>query len=82
LLGAHGAHVICTSRKIESCELVAQAIRKDGGSAEAHALHIGDATAIEAFFAQLDADGRARLCAQAEQGYENTCRQGAALFPA
>lgn len=59
LLGAHGAHVICTSRKVESCELVAQAIRNDGGSAEAHALHVGDPEAIEAFFTALDADGRA-----------------------
>ena len=59
LLGAHGAHVICTSRKVESCELVAQAIRDDGGSAQAHALHVGDPEAIEALFNVLDANGRA-----------------------
>jgi NAD(P)-dependent dehydrogenase (short-subunit alcohol dehydrogenase family) len=59
LLGAHGAHVICSSRKVEACETVAQAIRDDGGSAEAHASHVGDPDAIEALFATLDASGRA-----------------------
>ena len=59
LLGAHGAYVICTSRKVESCELVAQAIRDDGGGAQAHALHVGDPEAIEALFNVLDANGRA-----------------------
>ncbi|MEO7478545.1 MAG: glucose 1-dehydrogenase [Lysobacteraceae bacterium] len=59
LLGAHGAHVICASRKVEACEIVAQSIRDDGGSAEAHALHVGDTDAIEALFATLDASGRA-----------------------
>ena len=58
LLSAHGAHVICSSRKRDTCEEVAASIRADGDSAEARALHIGDAAAIEAFFAQLDADGR------------------------
>jgi NAD(P)-dependent dehydrogenase (short-subunit alcohol dehydrogenase family) len=59
LLGAHGAHVICSSRKVEACETVAQAIRDDGGSAEAHASHVGDPDAIEALFATLDASGHA-----------------------
>ena len=59
LLGAHGAHVICTSRKVAACELVAQAIRDAGGGAEAHALHVGDPEAIEALFAKLDTSGRA-----------------------
>lgn len=58
LLAAHGAHVICTSRKQDACEVVAAAIRDAGGSAEARALHIGDAAAIEALFAALDADDR------------------------
>ena len=58
LLAAQGAHVICTSRKLEACEGVAQAIREAGGSAEARAVHIGDAAAIEALFAALDAEGR------------------------
>jgi NAD(P)-dependent dehydrogenase (short-subunit alcohol dehydrogenase family) len=58
LLAAHGAHVVCTSRKLEGCEAVAAAIRADGGSAQALAMHVGDPAAIEAAFAQLDAQGR------------------------
>ncbi len=57
LLAAHGAHVVCTSRKRESCEAVAQTIRDEGGSAEAHAMHVGDPASIEALFAALDAAG-------------------------
>ncbi|KFN45850.1 hypothetical protein N787_02580 [Arenimonas metalli CF5-1] len=59
LLAAHGAHVICTSRKLEGCEAVASQIRAAGGSAEAHAVHVGDPAAIEGLFDKLDADGRA-----------------------
>ena len=33
LLAAHGAHVIVSSRKAESCEAVAQSIRDAGGRA-------------------------------------------------
>ena len=58
LLAAHGAHVVCTSRKRESCEEVAAAIRADGGSAEAQAMHVGDPASIEALFATLDGAGR------------------------
>lgn len=58
LLAAHGAHVICTSRKLEGCEAVASAIRAAGGSAEAHAVHVGDPAAIEALFDGLDAAGK------------------------
>jgi NAD(P)-dependent dehydrogenase (short-subunit alcohol dehydrogenase family) len=58
LLAGFGAHVICTSRKLEGCEAVASTIRGDGGSAEAHAVHVGDPAAIEALFAKLDAAGR------------------------
>ena len=59
LFARQGAHVICTSRKVEACETVAAAIRGDGGSAEAHALHVGDPAAIEALFDKLDAAGAA-----------------------
>lgn len=59
LLAAQGAHVICSSRRLEACEAVAAAIRAAGGSAEARAVHIGDTAAIEALFAALDAEGRA-----------------------
>lgn len=58
LFAGHGAHVVCTSRKLEACEAVAAAIRAAGGSAEARAAHVGDPAAIEALFAGLDADGR------------------------
>ena len=59
LLAAQGAHVVCTSRKLEGCEAVAASIRADGGSAEAMAMHVGDPAAIEAVFAALDTTGRA-----------------------
>jgi NAD(P)-dependent dehydrogenase (short-subunit alcohol dehydrogenase family) len=59
LLAAHGAHVVCTSRHVDACETVAAAIRADGGSAEARALHVGDTDAIEALFAALDDAGKA-----------------------
>jgi NAD(P)-dependent dehydrogenase (short-subunit alcohol dehydrogenase family) len=59
LLAAHGAHVICTSRKLEGCEAVAEAIRASGGSAQALAMHVGDPAAIEAVFAELEAQGKA-----------------------
>ncbi len=58
VLAAHGAHVVCTSRKLDGCEAVAAAIRDAGGSAEARALHVGDPAAIEALFAALDEAGR------------------------
>jgi len=58
LLAAHGAHVVCTSRKAEACAEVAAAIAAAGGSAEAMAMHVGDPAAIEAVFAALDAAGR------------------------
>lgn len=58
LLAAHGAHVILTSRKAESCEAVAASIKDSGGSAEARAMHVGEVEAIDALFAALDAEGR------------------------
>lgn len=59
LLAAHGASVICTSRKRDACEVIAADIRERGGDASAEALHIGDPAAIEALFTRLDAEGRA-----------------------
>lgn len=56
-LAAHGAQVICTSRKLEACEAVAAAIRGEGGQARALALHVGETDAIAAVFAHLDAQG-------------------------
>lgn len=59
LLAAHGAHVICTSRKLEGCEKVVEAIRAQGGSAQALAMHVGDPAAIEQVFSTLEAQGKA-----------------------
>jgi len=54
-LAANGAHVICTSRKLEGCEAVAKAIRAAGGSAEALACHIGEIAGIEDVYKQISA---------------------------
>jgi NAD(P)-dependent dehydrogenase (short-subunit alcohol dehydrogenase family) len=59
LLGAHGAHVVCASRKRENCEAVAEAIRAAGGSAETAAMHVGDPDGIESLFTELDGSQRA-----------------------
>ena len=59
LLAAHGAHVVCSSRRLEGCEAVAAKIRAAGGSAEAKVMHVGDPASIEATFAALDEAGRA-----------------------
>ncbi|HET6604760.1 MAG TPA: glucose 1-dehydrogenase [Xanthomonadaceae bacterium] len=58
-LAAQGAHVVCTSRRLEACQAVVERIRAGGGSAQAIAMHVGDPAAIEAAFAQLDGEGRA-----------------------
>lgn len=49
-LAAYGAHVMVSSRKLDGCETVAQAIRDAGGSAEAIACHIGEMDQIDAIF--------------------------------
>ncbi len=54
LLAAHGAHVIVSSRKAEHCTPVVDAIKADGGSAEAMGCHIGDVDQIEAIFKVID----------------------------
>lgn len=53
LLAAQGAHVILVSRRVESCERVAQSIREAGGRAEAMACHIGEVEQIEQTFAAI-----------------------------
>ena len=50
LLAKHGAHIIVSSRKIDGCELVAQKINQDGGSAEAFPCHVGDMNNIKLIF--------------------------------
>ena len=53
LLAEQGAHVIVSSRKIDGCQVVADAITADGGSAEALACHVGNMADIEACFAHI-----------------------------
>lgn len=54
LLAAHGAHVIATSRKAESCERVVADIRSAGGTAESAACHIGDMDQIDRLFQKVE----------------------------
>lgn len=54
ILAEYGAHVLVTSRRIEGCQAVVDSIRAKGGSAEAHACHLGDVGAIEALFQAID----------------------------
>jgi len=54
MLAAFGAHVVVSSRKQDACEEVAGRLRAAGGKATALAAHIGDATAIDALFVELD----------------------------
>ena len=58
LLAHYGAHVVCTSRKLDGCQAVADAICAEGLSAEAAAMHIGDIAAVDAVFARLAEQGR------------------------
>ncbi|OUS28636.1 short-chain dehydrogenase [Gammaproteobacteria bacterium 45_16_T64] len=53
ILAASGAHVIISSRKIDGCQAVADAIIDAGGSAEAIACHIGEMDQISAIFATI-----------------------------
>ncbi len=53
LLAEQGAHVIVSSRKIDGCQVVADAITAAGGSAEALACHVGNMADIEACFAHI-----------------------------
>ena len=50
LLAQYGAHVIVSSRKLDGCQAVADAIQQAGGSAEAFACHIGELEQIQALF--------------------------------
>jgi len=56
LLARHGAHVIVSSRKQESVDAVAEAIRSAGGQASALACHVGEPESIDAAFAQIAAE--------------------------
>lgn len=63
LLAQQGAHVIVSSRKIDDCTTVAEAIREDGGSAEAFACHVGSMDDIAATFEHIrTTHGRLDIC--------------------
>lgn len=53
LLAEQGAHVIVSSRKLDGCQQVADAITAAGGSAEACACHVGSMDDISATFAHI-----------------------------
>ncbi len=53
LLAQQGAHVIVSSRRIESCEAVVETITAAGGKATAMACHIGEMEQISAVFTQI-----------------------------
>lgn len=53
LLAQQGAHVIVSSRRIDGCRLVADAIVEQGGSAEAFACHVGNMEDIDAVFSHI-----------------------------
>ena len=46
-LAEEGYHIICVSRSEASCGAVAKEIESKGGSAEAHAVDVSDASAVE-----------------------------------
>ena len=52
-LAEHGATVICTSRKLEACEKVADDIRAKGGKADAMMLHLGEVDTHDAVLAEI-----------------------------
>ena len=53
LLAQQGAHVIVSSRRLESCEAIVETITAAGGQATAMACHIGEMEQISAVFAQI-----------------------------
>jgi NAD(P)-dependent dehydrogenase (short-subunit alcohol dehydrogenase family) len=52
-LAEQGAHVIVSSRKLESCETVAAGIREHGGKATAMQCHAGNMDDIETLFVEI-----------------------------
>lgn len=63
LLAEQGAHVIVSSRKLDGCASVADAICASGGSAEAFACNVGDMDAIKGLFEHIrGAHGRLDIC--------------------
>jgi NAD(P)-dependent dehydrogenase (short-subunit alcohol dehydrogenase family) len=63
LLAEQGARVIVSSRKIDDCTAVAEAICEAGGSAEAFACNVGSMDDIAALFAHIQqAYGKLDIC--------------------
>ncbi|RLA59663.1 MAG: short-chain dehydrogenase, partial [Gammaproteobacteria bacterium] len=63
LLAEQGARVIVSSRKIDDCTAVAEAIREAGGSAEPFACNIGNMDDIAALFGHIrQAYGKLDIC--------------------
>lgn len=52
-LAEHGATVICTSRKVEACQAVADDIIQKGGKASAKMLHLGNIDMHDAILAEI-----------------------------
>ncbi len=58
-LAEHGAMVVCTSRKLEACEAVAERIKANGGMARAMTLHLGELDDHDAVLASIaETEGR------------------------
>jgi len=58
-LAGAGAHVIVSSRKVEDCETVVEAIKADGGTASAFGCNVGEMANITAIFEHIaNAHGR------------------------
>ncbi len=55
-LAEHGATVICTSRKLEACEKVAEDIRAKGLKASAKTLHLGEIDTHQAVLDEIMAE--------------------------
>lgn len=53
-LAEQGAHVICASRKIADCEIVANAIKKKGGAASAMTLHLGKMADLDRAISEIE----------------------------
>lgn len=63
LLAEQGAQVIVSSRKIDDCTAVAEAIREAGGNAEPFACNVGSMDDIAALFAHIrQAYGKLDIC--------------------
>lgn len=56
LMAAQGAHVLVSSRRLESVEAVAASIREAGGQATGIPCHVGDPDSVETLFDKIVSD--------------------------